>query len=93
MEVDMSGDGQSTKEINMMKSHILISYVDMIREGITKSKVEDNSLSEGDDVLLEMMMTLKLKVKLGQLRIYPQLMKMMEIFLMKMKTNQMMNAH
>jgi hypothetical protein len=47
----------------------------------------------GDDVLLEMMMTLKLEVKLGQLiRICPQLMKMMEKSLMKMKTNQVTNV-
>jgi hypothetical protein len=61
----------------------------MTRKGITTNQVEDNSLLEGDDVLLEMMMTLKLEVKLGQLlKICPQLMKMMEKFLMQMKTNQ-----
>jgi hypothetical protein len=44
-------------------------------------------------MLPEMMMTLKLEVKLGQfLRICPQLMKMMEKSLMKMKTNQMMDV-
>jgi hypothetical protein len=61
----------------------------MTRKGITTNQVEDNSLLEGDDVLLEMMMTLTLEVKLGQLlKICPQLMKMMEKFLMQMKTNQ-----
>jgi hypothetical protein len=40
-----------------------------------------------------MMMTLKLEVKLGQLlRICPQLMKMMEKSLMKMKTNQVIDV-
>ncbi len=39
------------------------------------------------------MMTLKLEVKLGQLlRICPQLMKMMEKSLMKMKTNQVIDV-
>jgi hypothetical protein len=42
-------------------------------------------LLEGDDVLLEMMMTLKLEIKLGQLlKICRQL--------MKMKTNQVMDV-
>jgi hypothetical protein len=76
----------------MMRSHIPTSYVDMTGEGIITNKVEDTNLLEGDDVLLEMMMTLKLEVKLGQLRICPQLMKMMEKSLMKMKTNQMTNV-
>jgi hypothetical protein len=89
----MSGDGQSTKEVDMMKSRIPIAYDDMTGEGITTNKVDDNSLLEGDDVLLEMMMTLKLQIKLGQLlKICPQLMKMMEKSLMKMKTNQVMDV-
>jgi len=93
MEVDVSGDGQSTKEVDMMRTHIPMMYVDMIGEGIMTNKVDDNSLLEGDDVLLEMMMTLKLKVKLGQfLKICPQLMKMMEKYLMKMKTNQVIDV-
>jgi hypothetical protein len=29
MEVDVSGDGQSTKEVDMMRSHIPIVYDDM----------------------------------------------------------------
>jgi hypothetical protein len=90
MEVDMNGDGQSTKEVNMMRSHIPTTYVDMTREGIITNKIKDNNLLEGDDVLPKMMMTLKLKIKLGQLlKICPHLMKMMEKSLMKMKTNQM----
>ncbi len=85
MEVDVSGDGQSTKEVDMMRSHIPIVYDDMTWEGITTNKVDDNSLLEGDDVLLEMMMTLKLEIKLGQLlKICRQL--------MKMKTNQVMDV-
>ncbi len=40
-------------------------YVDMTWKGTTTNKVEDNSLLEGDDVLFEMMMTLKLEIKLG----------------------------
>jgi hypothetical protein len=89
----VSGDGQLTKEVDMMRNHIPTSYVDMIGEGITTNKVEDNSLLQGGDVLLKMMMTLKLQVKLGQLlRNFPRLMKMMEKFLMKMKTNQVMNV-
>jgi hypothetical protein len=43
MEVDVNGDGQLTKEVNMMKSHIPGTYVDMIGEGIKTNKVEDNS--------------------------------------------------
>jgi hypothetical protein len=44
-------------------------------------------------MLPEMMMTLKLEVKLRQfLRICPQLMKMMEKSLMKMKKNQVMDV-
>jgi hypothetical protein len=63
-------------------------YVDMIGESITINQVENNSSLKGD-VLPEMMMTLKLEVKLGQLFVKnPQLMKTMENFLMKMKTNQ-----
>ncbi len=85
----MNGNGQSTKEVDMMRSHIPTVHVDMIGKCITTNKVEDNNLLESDDQLLEMMMTLKLKVKLGQLfRICPQLMKMMEKFLMKIKINQ-----
>jgi hypothetical protein len=60
MEVDVSGNGQLTKEVDMMRSRIPITYDDMIGEGITTNKVDDNNLLEGDDVLLEMMMTLKL---------------------------------
>jgi hypothetical protein len=68
-EVDVNGDGQSTKEVDMMKSHIPTTYRDMIGEGLTTNKVVDNSLLEG---LFDMMMTLKLEVKLGQLlRISP----------------------
>ncbi len=93
MEVEMSGDGQLIKKIDMMRSHMPTTYVDVIGEGITTNKVEDNNLLKGDDVLLEMMMILKLEVKLGQLfRICPQLMKMVEKFLMKMKTNQVTNV-
>jgi N-acetylmuramic acid 6-phosphate (MurNAc-6-P) etherase len=48
---------------------------------------------ENDDLLLEMMTTLKLKVKLGQLfGNFPHLMKVMEKSLMKIKTNQVMDA-
>jgi hypothetical protein len=43
----------------------------MIAEGIITNKVIDNNLLEGDDVLPEMMMTLKLEIKLGQLIICP----------------------
>jgi hypothetical protein len=50
-----------------MKSRIPIAYDDMTGEGITTNKVDDNSLLERDDVLFEMMMTLKLEIKLGQL--------------------------
>jgi hypothetical protein len=76
-----------------MKSHIPTTYVDMIGKGITTNKVQDNSLLKVDDVLPKMMMTLKLGVKLGQLlRICPQLMKMMEKSLMKMKPNQVMDV-
>ncbi len=90
MEVDMSGDGQSIKEVNMMRSHIPTTYVDMIGEGIITNKTKNNNLLEGDDVLSRMMMILKLEIKLGQLfKICPQLMKMMERSLMKMKTNRM----
>jgi hypothetical protein len=72
MEVNLSGNGPSNKEVNMMRSHIPIVYVDMKGEGITTNKVEANNLLQGDDVLLEMMMILKLEVKLGQLlRICP----------------------
>jgi hypothetical protein len=93
MEVDVNGDGQLTKEVNMMKIHIPRMYVDMIGEGIKTNKVEDNNLLEGDDLLLEMMMTLKLEIKLGQfIRICPQLMKMMEKSLMRMKTNQVIDV-
>jgi hypothetical protein len=63
----MNGNGQSTKEVNMMRSHIPLVHVDMIGKGITINKVEDSNLLESDDQLLEMMMTLKLKFKLGQL--------------------------
>ncbi len=77
----------------MMRSHILIAYVDMTREGITTNKVEDNSLLKGDGVLLEMTMILKLEVKLGQLFfLNPQLMKMIEKSLMKMKKNQVIDV-
>jgi hypothetical protein len=51
MEVDMSEDGQSIKKVDMMRSHIPTLYVDMIGEGITTNKVEDNNLLEGDDVI------------------------------------------
>jgi hypothetical protein len=65
----------------------------VIGKGIITNKVENNSLPKCDHVLPEMMMTLKLEVKLGQLlRICPQLMKMMEKSLMKMKTNQVTNV-
>jgi hypothetical protein len=53
MEVDVSGDGQSTTKVDMMGSHIPTTYVDIIGEGITTNKVEDNSLLKGDDVLLK----------------------------------------
>jgi hypothetical protein len=77
----------------MMKSYIPTMHVDMTRKGIITNKVEDNNLLETNDQLLEMMMTLKLEVKLGQLlRICPHLMKMMEKSLTKIKTNQVMNV-
>ncbi len=48
---------------------------------------------ESDDQLPEMMMTLKLKVKLGLfLEIYPRLMTVMEKSLMKIKRNQVTNV-
>jgi hypothetical protein len=40
----------------MMKSHIPTTYVDMIGEGITTNKVEDNSLLKVDDVLFKTML-------------------------------------
>jgi hypothetical protein len=93
MEVDMNGNDQSIKEVDMMRSHIPITYVDMTGEGITINKVENNSLLESDDRLLEMVTTLKLEVKLGQLLInFPQLMKMMQKFLLNIKTNQVTNV-
>ncbi len=74
----MDGIDQSTREIDMMRSHIPIVHVDMTWEGITINKVENKSLLESDDQLFEMMMILKLEVKLGQLlKICPQLIKMM----------------
>lgn len=69
MEVNVNGDGQSTKEVDMMRSHIPTTYVDMTGEGITTNKVEDNNLLKGDDVLTEMMTILTLEVKLGLLKI------------------------
>jgi hypothetical protein len=39
----------------------------MIGEDTTINKVENNNLLENEDQLHEMMMTLKLEVKLGQL--------------------------
>jgi hypothetical protein len=61
-----------------MKIHIPTMHVNMTGEGKTINKVENNNLLESDVQLLEMMMTLKLEIKLGQFfRIFPQLMKMM----------------
>ncbi len=67
--VDMTRSVKSRMEVDMMKTHILTTHVDMTRKGITTNKVEDNSLLESDYLLHEMMMTLKLEVKLGQLLI------------------------
>jgi hypothetical protein len=48
MEIDMSGDGQSINKVNMMRNHIPTTYVNMIGEGITTNRVEDNNLLKGD---------------------------------------------
>jgi MarR-like DNA-binding transcriptional regulator SgrR of sgrS sRNA len=91
--VDMTRSVKSRMEVDMMKTHILTTHVDMTRKGITTNKVEDNILLESDYLLHEMMMTLKLEVKLGQLLIiFPHLMKVMEKSLMKIKTNQVMDV-
>jgi hypothetical protein len=39
MEIDMSGDGQLIKEVDMMRNHIPTTYVDMIGKGIITNKV------------------------------------------------------
>jgi hypothetical protein len=84
----IEGVGMTTNYDKLMEKIELTSHEDVLMKG-----VEVECLMENFGELPKLMMNFKLEVKLGQLlRIYPQLIKMMDKSLLKIQKTQVANV-